>query len=229
MDYSVRTYSTLKNLVEIDKSNNKQREIAELFLKAMNDWDTINLNVIEEFIIDLEIYFGKPLTIEKILKKKFDGQNAWKVESGSYISNLIELSSQYYNQPQFDKIVESFLNFYNEEFLQVDIIAEVTFFTLGESGQLKSIKSGFRPQMKFGFTENLTFGHVTFIDKEIVHDEDQVLTKIKILSPDLFEGSLEEGIKFEFTEGKNIIGIGVIKKIINRRLEIKPSGNNRFK
>ena len=225
MDNTITTYSTLWNLVDIDINDHKQKDIATLFLNAMNDWDTINQTEIADYINDLKNYFGRPLTIDNINKKKFDGQNAWKIESGSSISNLIDISSKFCDQSDFDKIVEAFLGFYNQEFKKVDFIAELTYFTTEQGGRKTPATSGYRPQVKFDFNEKQTSGQQTFIDKEIVYPGDKVLAKIKVLSPHFFADNLEDGMKFEFREGATIIGIGELKNIINDRLEKKPAGD----
>ena len=228
MDNIIITYPTLWNLVDIDINDHKQKDIATLFLNAMNDWDKFNQTEIVDFINELKNYFGRPLSIDNINKKKFDGQNAWRIESGSSISNLIDISSKFCNQSDFDKIVEAFLDFYNQEFKKVDFIAELTYFTTKQSGRKTPATSGYRPQVKFDFTEKQTSGQQTFIDKEIVYPGDKVLAKIKVLSPNFFADNLEEGMKFEFREGATIIGTGELKNIINDRLEKKPAGNRRF-
>ena len=64
MDTTITTYSTLWNLVDIDINDHKQKDIATLFLNAMNDWDTYNQTEIVDFINDLKNYFGRPLTID---------------------------------------------------------------------------------------------------------------------------------------------------------------------
>ena len=219
MDNTITTYSTLWNLVDIDINDHKQKDIATLFLNAMNDWDTFNQSKIADFINELKNYFGTTLTIENITKKKFDGHNAWKLETGSSITNLIDISSKFCNQSNFDKIVETCLEFYNQEFKKVDFIAELTYFKTEQSGRKTPVISGYRPQVKFDFSEKQTSGQQTFIDKKIVYPGDTVLAKIKVLSPDFFADKLEEGMKFEFREGATIIGIGELKNIVNDRLE----------
>jgi len=228
MDNTITTYSTLWNLVDIDTNAHSQKDIATLFLNAMNDWDTFNQTEIASFITELKNYFGTPLTINKITEKKVDGQNAWKIEAGSSIANLIDISTKFCNQSDFDKIVATFLDFYNQEFKKVDFIAELTYFTTEESGRKTPATSGYRPQVKFDFTEKQTSGQQTFIDKEIVYPGDKVLAKIKVLSPHFFADNLEEGMNFEFREGARIVGTGELKNIINDRLEKKPAGNNGF-
>ena len=219
MDNIITNYSTLWNLVDIDTKDHKQKEIATLFLNAMNDWDTLNQTKISDFIKELKQYFGTPVTIDKIAKKKLNEDNFWKLEAGSSIINLIDISSQFCNQSDFDKIVETFLNFYNQEFKKVDFIAELTYFTTEQSGRKAPATSGYRPQVKFDFTENQTSGQQTFIDKEIVYLGEKVLAKIKVISPHFFEDSLEVGMKFEFREGATVIGVGELKHIINDRLK----------
>lgn len=87
MDNKITTYSKLWNLVDIDTKYHKQKDIATLFLDAMNDWPTYDQKEITEFIKELKDYFGTPLTIEKITSKKFDGHNTWQIEAGSSIAN----------------------------------------------------------------------------------------------------------------------------------------------
>ena len=113
MDNKINTYSTLFNLVDTDTKDHKQKEIATLFLRAMNDWPTYNQKEIADFVKELKDYFGTPLTIEKITTKEFDGQNAWQIEAGSSIADLINISTRFCNQSDFDKIVDSFLNHYS--------------------------------------------------------------------------------------------------------------------
>ena len=113
MDNKITTYSALFDLVDIDTKDHKQKDIATLFLNAMNDWPTYNQKEISNFVKELKDYFGNPLTIEKISAKKFDGQNAWQIEAGSSIADLIDISTKFCNQSDFDKIIENFLNHYS--------------------------------------------------------------------------------------------------------------------
>ena len=113
MDNEITTYSTLFDLVYIDTKDHKQKDIATLFLNAMNDWPTYNQKEISDFVKELKDYFGNPLTIEKISTRKFDEQNAWQIEAGSSIADLIDISTKFCNQSDFDKIVENLLNHYS--------------------------------------------------------------------------------------------------------------------
>lgn len=69
MDNKIKIYSTLWNLVDIDKKDHKLKDIATLFLNAINDWPTYNQTEIQEFIKELKAYFGSPLTIDKSTKE----------------------------------------------------------------------------------------------------------------------------------------------------------------
>ena len=219
MDNKITTYSTLWNLVDIDQKDHKLKNIATLFLNAMNDWPTYNKTDIQDFINELKAYFGTPLTIEKIDKRKFDGQNAWQVEAGSSIVELIDTSTGFYNQSDFDKIIDTVLSYYNDEFNKVDFIAELQYLTTEQGGRKTPANSGYRPQVKFDFAEMQTSGQQTFIDKETVYPGEKVDAKIKILSPDYFADCLTEGMNFEFREGTTLIGTGQIKYIVNDKLE----------
>lgn len=219
MDNKITTYATLWNLVDIDQKDHKLKNIATLFLNAMNDWPTYNQTDIQDFINELKAYFGTPLTIEEIDKKKSDGQNAWQVEAGSSIAELIDTSTRFYNQSDFDKIIDTVLSYYNDEFNKVDFIAELQYLTTEQGGRKTPANSGYRPQVKFNFAEMQTSGQQIFIDKETVYPGEKVDAKIKILSPDYFADCLTEGMNFEFREGPTLIGTGQIKYIVNDKLE----------
>jgi len=109
----ITTYTSLYDLVNIDTIDHKQKDIANLFLNAMNDWPTSNQKEIGDFIKELKYYFGTPLTIEKITTKEFDGKNTWQIEAGSSIAELIDISTRFCNQSDFDKIVDCFLDYYS--------------------------------------------------------------------------------------------------------------------
>lgn len=219
MDNKIETYSTLWSLVDLDQTDHKLKEIATLFLNAMNDWPTQDQDKIADFVHELKEYFGSPLTIEKIDARKFNGQNAWQVEAGSSIAELIDTSTRFCNEGNFDNILKNILDFYEQEFNKTDFIAKLTYRTTEQGGRQTPAKSGYRPQVKFDFTEMQTSGQQTFIDKETVFPGDIVDAKIKILSPDYFAGCLTEGMQFEFREGATVIGTGEIKYIVNDKLE----------
>jgi len=224
VDNKIETYDTLWSLVDLDAEEHKVKDLATLFLNAMNDWPTMNQTLIAEFIGELKTFFGTPLTIEKLSANKFNGQNAWQLEAGSSIAELIDLSTRFCNESNFDKITNNILNHYNKEFNKVDFIADLRYLTTEEGGRKTPAKSGYRPQVKFDFDEMQTSGQQTFINKQLVNPGENVKAKIKILSPDHFANTLTEGMEFEFREGKTIIGKGKIEYIVNEKLA-RPAGN----
>jgi hypothetical protein len=218
VDNKIKTYSTLYSLVDIDQKDHKLKDIAILFLNAMNDWPTQDQDKLSDFVHELKEYFGSPLTIEKIDARKFNEQNTWQLEAGSSISELINTSTRYCNESDFDNILKNILDFYEQEFNKTDFIAKLTYRTTEQGGRQTPAKSGYRPQVKFDFTEMQTSGQQTFIDKETVFPGDTVDAKIKILSPNIFAGCLTEGMQFKFIEGATVIGTGEIKYIVNDKL-----------
>lgn len=118
MENKITTNSELYDLVELDTTSNKIKQIAELFLTAMNDWPTFNQNEITDFIKEVKEYFGSPLTLEKIDAKnrnEIDEVNFWRIESGSSIAEMIEFSKLYFNETDFDKIVSDILSYYRKK------------------------------------------------------------------------------------------------------------------
>jgi len=73
-----------------------------------------------------------------------------------------------------------------------DFIAILKYKNTAEGGRKTPTSSGYRPQVKFHFTEMQTSGRQTFIDREIVYPGETVRAYIKIGSPHLFEHLLNE-------------------------------------
>lgn len=101
----------------------------------------------------------------------------------------------------------------------IDFIAELKYLTSEEGGRKTPASSGYRPQIKFPFSEMQTSGQQVFINKEEVYPGDSVKAQITIISDNYFAGKLYEGLNFEFLEGSRIIGTGVILEIINITLK----------
>ncbi len=159
VDRKIETYSTLWNLVDIDQTDHKLKDITTLFLSAMNDWTTFNQTLIADFVIELKNFFGSPLTIEKINNKKLDltdELNVWRHEAGSSITQMISISTQFCNERDFDKIIQNILTFYEEEFSKTDFIAQLQYRTIEDGGRKMPAYSGYRPQIKFDFEEMQT-------------------------------------------------------------------------
>ena len=99
-----------------------------------------------------------------------------------------------------------------------DFIALLTYYPTSISGRKSHAASGYRPAIKFQFSEYLTSGRQLFIDKEFVNPGETVKAFIKIIATDIFKGSLTEGMEFDFREGDRIIGTGKILEILNKEL-----------
>jgi hypothetical protein len=221
METKIKTIGLLADLVELDNRDHKIKDLAQLLLNAMNDWPTKDQTDISEFISEIKEYFGTPLTIDKIDAKglKLSNDNAWQHEAGSSIAELIDLSTRFNNESDFDKILNNIIVHYEQELNTVDFVAELKYRTTEQGGRKTPAHSGYRPQVKFDFAEMQTSGQQIFLDKEIVSPGDTVNAKIRILSVDYFANKLTEGMQFEFREGDKVIGTGLIKQIINERLK----------
>lgn len=222
MENKIKTLGLLADLVEIDNRDHKIKDLAQLLMNAMNDWPTKDQTDISEFISEIKEYFGTPLTIEKIDAKGLklsDDLNVWRHEAGSSIAELIDLSTRFYNESDIDKILNNIITHYELELNTVDFVAELKYRTTEQGGRKTPAHSGYRPQVKFDFTEMQTSGQQIFLDKEIVYPGDTVNAKIRILSVDYFTNKLTQGMQFEFREGDKIIGTGYIKQIINEKLK----------
>ncbi|MBC7862939.1 MAG: elongation factor Tu [Bacteroidia bacterium] len=96
-----------------------------------------------------------------------------------------------------------------------DFIARLNYLTYEEGGRSIPTSSGYRPQVKFDFSELLTGGQQMFIDKELVYPGESVMAEILLVSTDFARFKLVVGSKFEFREGARTIGHGEIIEILN--------------
>lgn len=84
---------------------------------------------------------------------------------------------------------------------EVDFIAELTYVTTAAGGRKTPPLPGYRPQIKFDFSELQTSGQQTFLNKDIVYPGDTVEAAIKIVAVAFFANCLTEGMVFECREG----------------------------
>jgi len=105
-----------------------------------------------------------------------------------------------------------------------DFIAELRYLSPQEGGRKTPANSGYRPHVKFPFSEKMTSGIQKFIDKEFVNPGETVQAKITILSPQFFENMLEVGMEFEVGEGSSVVAFGKLIEILNLNLK-KESGS----
>lgn len=111
------TIFELQNAVEKDRNNHSINELAKLLLAAMNDWPTANQTSVEEFLIELKVFYGDPITLERLNNKNLDvtrSNDAWKHEAGASIAQIITKSNKLDEEKDFEKIIEKIFNYYKE-------------------------------------------------------------------------------------------------------------------
>ncbi|MBS1623649.1 MAG: elongation factor Tu [Bacteroidetes bacterium] len=104
-----------------------------------------------------------------------------------------------------------------------DFTAKLIYLKSEQGGRSTPVASGYRPQLKFDFTEMQTSGQQIFADRELVYPGDEVIANITMLSPHFYLGKLDRGTEFEFREGSRIIGTGKITEILNKDLKAQTS------
>lgn len=108
----------------------------------------------------------------------------------------------------------------------VDFIAILKYKTTEDGGRKTPALTNIRPIIKFSFSEYMTSGQQSFINKNIVHPGETVEAEIKIIAVDVFKNCLEEGMNFDFREGARITGTGKIIKIVNEDLRKLPKNSS---
>jgi translation elongation factor EF-Tu-like GTPase len=102
--------------------------------------------------------------------------------------------------------------------LKPSFIAALTYLKTEEGGRETPAKSGYRPQVKFSFSEMQTSGQQVFLDKELVYPGETVRAEITVLTPEILKGKIKVGMTYEFREGAKIMGTGEILEILDKDL-----------
>ena len=100
-----------------------------------------------------------------------------------------------------------------------DFVAQLYFKSTEDGGRTSFALSGYRPQVKFNFTEMQTSGQQTYIDNQMVFPGDNINALIKLTTFEHLKGKLREGTTFEFLEGDRLIGTGRILILKNEELK----------
>lgn len=109
------TYEDFRDAVRKDKLDHPVKALASLFLAAMIDWP-VTLSI-DAFIQELKAFFGEPLTIDDFKNKAFSYEkkhDLWRFEARASIVMMLELSLKSQGESDFDKVVESILEYYQK-------------------------------------------------------------------------------------------------------------------
>jgi hypothetical protein len=221
VDCKITSSNILYNLVQLDQADHLHRQMASLFLQAMQDWPTPNQNRIDAFLAEATNYFGSPISEDKLKHAPlFDSKNSvWKAEAGSSLLAMLRLSKNHDRPDSLEKICDQMFAYYEREFWSVDFIATLTYKSTEKGGRKTAASSGYRPIVKFPFSAEMTSGQQLFIDKDAAYPGDTLQAKIKLATPVVYYGKLYEQMEFEFKEGSVTVGVGRIDYIVNDALE----------
>jgi len=95
-----------------------------------------------------------------------------------------------------------------------NFIALLTYLPSKKGKRSTPVSSGYRPAIKFPFDQGLFISIQNFIDADLVFPGDTVTAEITMLNKDYFEGKIYKGLDFDFFEGEDLIGHGIISKLV---------------
>jgi len=95
------------------------------------------------------------------------------------------------------------------------MIKTIAFIKLynNENGRKTPFFSGYRPLFNF-IEEMKTSGQITLIDRDAFYPGDEGLVEIAFINRDYLGNNFSEGVKFTFGEGREPLGEGVVKEIL---------------
>lgn len=99
--------------------------------------------------------------------------------------------------------------------IKPQFIALLTYLPAKDAVKTTPVSSGYRPSIKFPFDLELYTGMQNFVGTDLVFPGDTVIAEIALLKSEYVTGKIYEGLDFDFFEGENLIGHGVVTKIID--------------
>ena len=100
-----------------------------------------------------------------------------------------------------------------------DFIAMVTYALPAHGGRTRPVHSGYQPVIRFENCGLATSAENVLIDREQLTLGETAEVNITMESIDMFSNSLLVGQKFDIYEPPRWVGMGFIKKIVNKDLE----------
>lgn len=97
-------------------------------------------------------------------------------------------------------------------------LALLTYRKTEEGGRSTPAVSGYRPAIQFPFDLGLFTGSQKFVAAEFAFPGDVINAEITMLNAEYFKGKIYEGLAFDFFEGPNLIGRGIVKQILDPEL-----------
>jgi len=104
---------------------------------------------------------------------------------------------------------------------QPDFLAKITYRTTEQGGRRTPAASGYRPQVKFDFSEVQTSTSQLFRDQETVAPGETVVAEMCMMGKDYFAEKLSVGMRFEVREGARVTALGEILEIFNKSLAVE--------
>jgi hypothetical protein len=211
----VEKVKVLESLVSLDKNTHELKRLATLLLNAFRDWPDDTLDDIRDFKNNVAEYFDGQITIERIKNVQFDGQNAWHLETGKYLVELLDRAERFLNIADFDTVVNRIINFYSQEFEKVDFEAHIKLFRTEDGGVKSFVLTGYKPFLKFHGNDRLIQAEIHFEGKDALYAGDEANCRIKLSDITGFENYLFSGLKFEVRNANSIIGVGEVSTVVH--------------
>jgi translation elongation factor EF-Tu-like GTPase len=99
--------------------------------------------------------------------------------------------------------------------IKPNFTALLTYLPSKDGVKTTPVSSGYRPSIKFPFDMEYYIGVQTFLGTDLVFPGDTVTAEIALLKSEYVTGKIYEGLDFDFFEGENLIGHGVVTKVID--------------
>ncbi|WP_148305621.1 hypothetical protein [Dokdonia sp. MED134] len=197
--------AVVRNVSSFNWNFDELQELQNEFLKALIDNNFVqNLEPIVQELLDR-------IRVAPLLQLEL---NPSDIES---LANQINENIPQKLLTNYKEIVDKYTFIFSRK---ADFIAELKYRTSEEGGRTTNANSGYRPAIKFDFSENQTSGSQRFIRRNFAIPGETVVAEIRVASTEFLKNKLEKGTAFDFREGSRIIGFGKIIEVVNKDLEL---------
>ena len=105
----------------------------------------------------------------------------------------------------------------DDKWYSIKVEAIISLLPSSESGRIKGITSGYRPNHNFGGPDNseVRMGQITVGNDELIKPGESKAVKIHFIMPEGYVIDLVLGLTWRIQEGDRLVGNGKITKVIS--------------
>lgn len=99
-----------------------------------------------------------------------------------------------------------------------DLLANISLLSTEQGGRVGPAKSGYRPSHDFGLEGTFNDAAHEYLGRDWLAPGESCAAHVYLFVPEAQVGRLYEGFQFAVHEGRKVVGMGVVLKVLNAAL-----------